>query len=189
MRSDCTCRGGPHGGYTCPECRGRPVSRDNRLCRNDGGVGIGAGHSCSCNELEGHDGNHGCSCGATWTDPVDVGGGRIFQGIRMPSSALDHASERLGAIDDALGIGDPHAIDEEDEVQAALVVDFVSGVVRDVNPGLSIEQSDGLVHVVVHSLIRALDDPQLRPKNVLATSTWVRRIGEATNSKINGSEH
>lgn len=43
-----------------------PVQETPGLCNNNGGQGIGAGHVCMCNMKPGHDGRHGCSCGATW---------------------------------------------------------------------------------------------------------------------------
>lgn len=163
------------------------MSRDNRpRCWSSGGIGSATGHECVCAKVEGHlpEAGHECECGTVWSDPVDIGGGQTFQGIRMPSSALDHASERLGAIDDALGLRDPHALSAEDDLRAVDVVDFVVNVVSDVNPELTEAQAVGLVHVVTASLVKALDDrDRLGPPNVLAASTWLRKAADAARAR------
>ena len=38
-------------------------------CGASGGTGIGAGHECICVCAEGHEGRHGCGCGAMWAEP------------------------------------------------------------------------------------------------------------------------
>jgi hypothetical protein len=48
------------------------VTYGEATCSHDGGVGIGAGHRCTCNMPKGHsldsERPHGCSCGAMWAD-------------------------------------------------------------------------------------------------------------------------
>jgi len=47
-------------------------------CANNGGAAIGAGHDCICVDEKGHNGNHGCECGALWPSgagffvPMDI---------------------------------------------------------------------------------------------------------------------
>lgn len=45
---------------------------DDMLCDSQWGPGLGAGHTCECNQTGDHD-LHGCGCGAIWTDEEEIG--------------------------------------------------------------------------------------------------------------------
>lgn len=36
-------------------------------CQSDGGISVPGNHRCECRMRPGHEGRHGCHCGAMWT--------------------------------------------------------------------------------------------------------------------------
>jgi hypothetical protein len=67
-RCECDLPDGHKAAHVC-DC-GHMWEPAQGICGNNGGVGIGAGHTCQCTRKTGHPRDserpHGCSCGAMW---------------------------------------------------------------------------------------------------------------------------